>query len=235
MTRLCSFAPTCVQSAATVRPIASTHDDGTDDLEDIWIDESHAEQYRDSDRQRPKTRPEIEGLLLRELQASPDCEQAQAIVVVADDHGIATWTVSAFHPGNANAMARDLALQSIVPRLQRVCPPMGQGTRASYGRCLCAAKLCARRGLPVQLEPRDRSAERRDGDRQGRSCSALSQPDAVCTSLSARDAGDGVPTPMPPGLRPRRRRLSEIALPARARVMRTWAPSIGGLPGRRMV
>jgi hypothetical protein len=37
---------------------------------------------------RPKTRPEIEGLLLRELQARPDCEQAQAIVVVADDHGI---------------------------------------------------------------------------------------------------------------------------------------------------
>ena len=68
---------------------------------------------------RPKTRPEIESLLLRELQARPDCEQAHAITVVANHGGTATWTVSAFHPGKSDGMTCDLALQYIVPRLQR--------------------------------------------------------------------------------------------------------------------
>jgi hypothetical protein len=33
--------------------------------------------------------------------------------------------------------------------------------------------------LPVRLEPRDRTAGRRDGDREGRSRPSLPQPDAV--------------------------------------------------------
>jgi hypothetical protein len=68
----------------------------------------------------PKTQSEIERLLLTELQASPDCEEARNIIVVASDHDPATWTVSAFHPGKSSGMACDLALQHIVPRLQRV-------------------------------------------------------------------------------------------------------------------
>jgi hypothetical protein len=67
----------------------------------------------------PKTRPEIERLVLAELRANPDCEEAAHIAVVASDD-YATWTVSAFHPGNSDGMACDLALQHIVPRLQRV-------------------------------------------------------------------------------------------------------------------
>ena len=50
----------------------------------------------------------------------------------------------------------------------------------------------AGRGLPVRLEPRDRRAGRRDGDREGRARSALPQPHDVRARLSARDAGDGV-------------------------------------------
>jgi hypothetical protein len=68
----------------------------------------------------PKTQSEIERLLLTELQASPDCEAARNVAVVASDHCTATWTVSAFHPGRSDGMACGLALQHIVPRLQRV-------------------------------------------------------------------------------------------------------------------
>src|SRR3954454_12423572 len=56
------------------------------------------------------------------------------------------------------------------------------------------------------LEPRGRPAGRRDGDREGRPCSALSQPDAVRARLSARDAGDGVRRARP-SLRPVQGRL----------------------------
>ena len=55
----------------------------------------------------------------------------------------------------------------------------------------------AGRGLPVRLEPRDRRAERRDGDGEGRACPALPQPHDVRAGLSARDAGDGVRRPRP--------------------------------------
>ena len=67
---------------------------------------------------------------------------------------------------------------------------------SSDGGGLCAAELCAGGGLPVRLEPRDRPAERRDGDREGCPCPAVPQPHAVRASLSARDAGDGVRCPL---------------------------------------
>src|SRR5712671_2024816 len=54
-----------------------------------------------------------------------------------------------------------------------------QGTRALDGGGLCPAELRAGGSLPVRLEPRGRPAEWRDGDREGRPCSALSQPHAV--------------------------------------------------------
>src|SRR5882757_1097116 len=83
---------------------------------------------------------------------------------------------------------------------------MGQGARASDGRGLHPAELHAGRGLSIRLEPRGRPAGRRDGDREGRPCSALSQPDAVRARLSARDAGDGVRRARP-SLRPVQGRL----------------------------
>src|SRR5215469_15510921 len=67
---------------------------------------------------------------------------------------------------------------------------MGQGSRPCDGHGVCAAEFCSRGSLSVRLEPRDRRAKRRDGDREGRPCPALPQPDAVRARLSARDAGD---------------------------------------------
>ena len=68
----------------------------------------------------PKTKSEIESLLLSKLRASSDCEAAQNIAVIASDHCEATWTVSAFHPGKSDGTACERALQYIVPRLQRL-------------------------------------------------------------------------------------------------------------------
>jgi hypothetical protein len=69
----------------------------------------------------PKTKQEIERLLLAEMQAFEDCEQALAIVVIAiEDHReAATWTVARFNPGKSNGEACASALQLIVPRFQQ--------------------------------------------------------------------------------------------------------------------
>jgi hypothetical protein len=48
-----------------------------------------------------------------------------------------------------------------------------QGARTSNNCSLYSAELRAGRSLPVRLEPPDRSAERRDGDREGRPHPAL--------------------------------------------------------------
>ena len=84
--------------------------------------------------------------------------------------------------------------------VRRYARRWSRGARAIDGRGLCAAELCAGRSLSVRLEPRDRPAERRDGDRESRPCPALPQPHAVRAGLSARDAGDGVRRSRP-GLR----------------------------------
>jgi len=68
----------------------------------------------------PKTRAEIESLVLHELQASENCEGALGISVVewispADE---ANWTVAAYKPGTSDNYECELALQCIVPRLQ---------------------------------------------------------------------------------------------------------------------
>ena len=44
---------------------------------------------------------------------------------------------------------------------------------------------------------RDRADQRHDGDGESGACPAVPQPDAVCASVSARDAGDGVRRPRP--------------------------------------
>jgi hypothetical protein len=69
----------------------------------------------------PKTKEEIERLLLAEMQSFEDCEHALGVIVVpiADQADAATWTVTSFNPGKSNGEACDSALQLIVPRFQR--------------------------------------------------------------------------------------------------------------------
>ena len=54
------------------------------------------------------------------------------------------------------------------------------------------SRSIAWRGLPVRLEPRHRADRRHDGNREGGSSSALSQPHDVRARLSAREPGDGL-------------------------------------------
>jgi hypothetical protein len=68
----------------------------------------------------PKTKEEIERLILAEMQTFAECEHALAVAVVpiVDCADAATWTVSRFNPGKSNEVACDWALQLIVPRFQ---------------------------------------------------------------------------------------------------------------------
>ena len=70
----------------------------------------------------PKTKDEIQRLIVAELRTFTDCENALGIVVVpiADGADAATWTVSCFHRGRSDGYACDRALQRIVPHFQRV-------------------------------------------------------------------------------------------------------------------
>jgi hypothetical protein len=69
----------------------------------------------------PKTKNEIEMLIMAELRDCQDCETAWGVMVVAvegDDD--ANWTVSQFNRGESSAYACDQALQRIVPHYQRL-------------------------------------------------------------------------------------------------------------------
>jgi hypothetical protein len=70
----------------------------------------------------PKTKEEIERLLIADLRSFPGCDQAVHVVVVSvEDHtDPANWTVSCFDHGGSDGEACDRALQHIVPRFQRV-------------------------------------------------------------------------------------------------------------------
>ena len=70
----------------------------------------------------PKTKDEIQRLIMAELRTFADCEKAWGVVVIpiAADNGAATWTVSCFNHGESDAYACDLALQRIVPHYQRL-------------------------------------------------------------------------------------------------------------------
>ena len=70
----------------------------------------------------PKTKEEIERLIVADLQSFLDCETAvQVVVVPLIDHAHGgTWTVSCFNAGRSDGAACDRALQHIVPRFQRV-------------------------------------------------------------------------------------------------------------------
>jgi hypothetical protein len=69
----------------------------------------------------PKTKTDIEQLIVAEMRGFVDCENALGVVVVpiVDHAQVATWTVSRFNPGKSDASACDGALQVIVPRFQR--------------------------------------------------------------------------------------------------------------------
>ena len=70
----------------------------------------------------PKTKDEIQRLIVAELRTFTDCENALGIVVIpiADGADAATWTVSCFHRGGSDGYACDRALQRIVPQFQQV-------------------------------------------------------------------------------------------------------------------
>jgi len=69
----------------------------------------------------PKTKAEIERLIIAELREF-DCARVSGVVVIPIvEHPVtATWTVSCFNPGRSDGMACERALQHIVPRFQRV-------------------------------------------------------------------------------------------------------------------
>jgi hypothetical protein len=68
----------------------------------------------------PKSKGEIERLLIAELHGFPNCEDALLIDVTADHTNTASWTVSRFDHGRSDGWACDRALQHIVPLFQRV-------------------------------------------------------------------------------------------------------------------
>src|ERR1700722_10350311 len=87
---------------------------------------------------------------------------------------------------------RGLGYEDGIRGCSALCTGLAARTGGDIGRCVHSAELRAGRGLPVRLEPRDCSGERRDGDREGRAHAFVPQPDDVLPGLSARDAGDGV-------------------------------------------
>jgi hypothetical protein len=70
----------------------------------------------------PKTKEEIERLIIAELRTFSDCERALGVIVIAitDYTDATTWTVSSFDCGNSDGYACDRALQRIVPQFQRL-------------------------------------------------------------------------------------------------------------------
>jgi hypothetical protein len=68
----------------------------------------------------PKSRSEIERLVLHELQTSEGCEGAAAVSIVDWYYpgNEANWTVFAFKPGTSGSRECDSALQRIVPLFQ---------------------------------------------------------------------------------------------------------------------
>src|SRR5262245_29804110 len=68
----------------------------------------------------PKSKGEIQALIVAELRECEDCETARGVLVVAVDDAVANWTVAQFNRGESDAYACDRALQRIVPHYQRL-------------------------------------------------------------------------------------------------------------------
>jgi len=69
----------------------------------------------------PKTRTELEALVLTELRAMPQCSGALHVTVVRyDDYRVpCTWEVASFDPGTSKREECERALCDIVSRLQQ--------------------------------------------------------------------------------------------------------------------
>jgi hypothetical protein len=70
----------------------------------------------------PKTKEQIERMIVTEMQTFADCEHTLGVIVIPilERSQVATWTVSRFNPGKSDEAACDCALQLIVPRFQQV-------------------------------------------------------------------------------------------------------------------
>jgi hypothetical protein len=73
----------------------------------------------------PKSRTEIERLVLEGLRSCPSCEGAAGISVIACDvdfdhdwHDDANWTIAAFNAGTASDYECERELMAIVTRLR---------------------------------------------------------------------------------------------------------------------
>jgi hypothetical protein len=69
----------------------------------------------------PKSRREIERLVLHELQTAEGCEGATGISIIGLEHlpaAIPNWTVESFDPGASDGYDCERALINIVSRLQ---------------------------------------------------------------------------------------------------------------------
>ena len=73
------------------------------------------------DDKSPKTRNELEALVLTELQVVPGCGGASHVTVVGyDDYRVgATWEVASFNPGTSSQEVCERALGDIIVRLQK--------------------------------------------------------------------------------------------------------------------
>jgi hypothetical protein len=69
----------------------------------------------------PKTRKELEALVLAQLQAAPGCGGASHVTVIPyDDYRLpATWEVASFNPGISGQDDCERALGDIICRLQQ--------------------------------------------------------------------------------------------------------------------
>jgi hypothetical protein len=69
----------------------------------------------------PKTRTELEALVLAELRTAPHCGGALHVTVIPyDDYrAAATWEVASFNPGMSKQEKCEQALCDIVSRLQQ--------------------------------------------------------------------------------------------------------------------
>jgi hypothetical protein len=67
-----------------------------------------------------KTTSELEGLVLAELRAVPECADARHVTVIAYDdfRASSNWQVASFNPGTADWSRCESAVSSIVGQLQ---------------------------------------------------------------------------------------------------------------------
>src|SRR5260370_7345579 len=95
------------------------------------------------------------------------------------------------NPLNCCALRRSIICSAI-------CQEVARRTGCRDGGGLCAAKLCAGRGLPVRLVARDRADQLHDGHREGGASPALPHPDPVSPTLSTPPPDDPLPLSQPP-------------------------------------